>query len=133
MKTLKQKLDAIHEAKQERTIVKNLKEHEDFVLRTILQGNFSDIISFPFPSGEPPFEHLHEEVEVVDNHMMKLAKCTKNAKLDLIQKEMSFIKLLESIGYEDAKIICKIKDGDLEDLYPRITKNAVQKAFPNLL
>jgi hypothetical protein len=133
MKTIKQTFDEIAEAKQKRTLVKALKEHDSYVVRSILQANFNPKISFPFPSGEPPYEHNDQEVEVTKEMFSKLGGCTKNAKGQLIHKEMTFINFLEKVHVEDAKLICLMKDGELETLYPKITEEVVKEAFPDLL
>ncbi len=134
MKTLKSTLDDVAKAKQHRTVVKKLKQNESFILKTLLQGNFSDRISFPFPSGPPPFIAKTDEVEVTDQMIMGLGKCTVgNKKVAPVQKEVEFIKLLESVHKDDAEIICLMKDGELEQKYPMITLKAVKEAFPNLI
>lgn len=133
MKTIKETFDEIAKSKQKRTLVKSLKENDSYVVRSILQANFSDKISFPFPSGEPPFEPNEEKVEVTRNMFSKMGRMTKNAKGKVVSKEVDFIKFLESIHVEDAKLICLMKDGELETLYPKITENIVKEAFPNLL
>lgn len=133
-KTLKFILDDVSRAKQLRTAVRKLKEHDGFVLKTLLQGNFSSKIDFPFPPCElPPFEKNEKEVEVTKEIMMKLARCTTSHKSPLIQKEQAYISLLESVHEDDAVILSKMIDGELEELYPIITEQAVKKAFPGLI
>jgi len=132
-KTLKSILDYINSGAQRRTVVNRLNEHDSFVLRTILQGNYSDKISFTFPTGAPPFERNEEAIDITDALLKPLGKITKNAPGLQIVKEGLLIEILESVSAEDADIIVAMKDGDLETLYPKITKAAVELAFPELL
>jgi len=44
-----------------------------------------------------------------------------------------FIKLLESVHKEDAKIVIAMKDKKLQGMYKGLTKKAVQEAFPTLI
>ena len=134
MKTLKSILDTIAEAKQTRTVVKKLQENECFELKSILQANYNPNISFPFPAGTPPYEPREDEVEITKDHIQKLGPMvTNNQRIRLVEKEMALISLLESVSAEDAKIIIAMKDGELEELYPKITEEVVRKAFPKLL
>lgn len=133
-RTLKSILDYVSEAKQERTVVKRLQEKECFELKTILQGNFNEKINFPFPPGPPPFDRSEKELEITEEKLLVLGKLTKFYKSRQLQieKEMAFIHLLESVSAKDADIIVAMKDGELESLYPKITRSVVTKAFPNL-
>ena len=128
--TLKSTLDYISGAKQHRTVVKRLLEKESFELKTILQGNFNNIIIFPFPSGFPPYEPC--EAKEPQIKLNRLGMCLSQVKSSLAEKEMIFIQILESVAAEDAAIIIAMKDGELEKLYPKITQEAVQEAFPKL-
>jgi len=132
IKTLKSILDYVSEAKQERSIVKRLQEKECYELKTILQGNFNEKIEFPFPSGPPPFDRAENQIEISEQKLSILGKLTKFSKLKQIEKEMALINLLENVSSGDADIIIAMKDGELESLYPKVTRAATQKAFPDL-
>lgn len=134
MKTLTETLNEITEkAKQKKTLAKKLKENESYVLLTLLQGNFNDNIQFPFPEGPPPFRPKEEKVELTKELINKIGPCTKGAKGMLLAKEKAFIDLLESIHQDDAELICLMKDKKLETKYPKLTKEVVKEAFPDLL
>ena len=49
------------------------------------------------------------------------------------KKEVTYIKLLESLCAEDAKIVIAVKDKNLKGLYRTLTEATVRKAFPTLL
>jgi hypothetical protein len=44
-----------------------------------------------------------------------------------------FIKILEGIHPDDAALVIKMKDKELEGVYKGITKKLVQEAFPGLI
>jgi hypothetical protein len=44
-----------------------------------------------------------------------------------------FIKLLEAIHPNDAKVIIRMKDKDLQGMYKGVTKKLVEEAFPGLI
>jgi hypothetical protein len=133
MKTLTETLNEITEAKQKKTLIKKLKENESYVLLTLFQGNFNNNIVFPFPEGAPPFRKKEEKIEITKEIINKIGACTKNAKGLVLAKEKIFIDLLESIHQDDAELICLMKDKKLETKYPKLTKEIVQEAFPNIL
>lgn len=134
MKTLTETLNEITTAaKQKKTLAKKLKESESYVLLTLLQGNFSDKIQFPFPEGPPPFRKKEEKVEVTKDIINKLGSCITKAPGNIIAKEKTFIDLLEAIHEDDAELICLMKDKKLEEKYPKLTAEVVKEAFPNLI
>lgn len=134
MKTLTETLNEItSKAKQKKTLIKKLQENNSYALLTLLQGNFSDKIDFPFPVGEPPFRKKEEKVELTRSLIAKLGSCTKGAPGMLVGKEKTFIDFLESIHQDDASLFCLMKDGNLEEKYPKLTKELVKEAFPDLI
>lgn len=116
---------------------KVLKDNDSFALRTILQLNFDDNITLDIPEGEPPFERDNHDGSItlkrIDNALKPLGKCTVDSKLHKVKKERIFLEILESINENDAKVIIAAKDCKLRDLYPKVTKNVVQKYNPLLV
>lgn len=131
--TLAGVLDEIGRSKQKRTRVKSLKKFESFALLSLLQGNFNESITFPFPSGAPPFEKNETLVEPTKNVISNLGDCTTKASGTQVSKERKFITLLESVHFRDAELFCLMKDGELESQYPWLTRELVSEAFPTLL
>lgn len=131
--TLTDIFNEVSQAKQKRSRVRKLREYETFALRTILQGNYSPKIEFPFPSGEPPFEKNESNIEPTKEMVSILGSCTKSSKLNTLKKETRFINFLESIYHNDARLFCLMKDGELEREYEWLDEELVREAFPNLL
>lgn len=123
---------------QDRIIV--LQEHDSFTLRTLLQINFANWINFDnLPEGAPPYDEVEGEpddysakrVELVVREFFNIHP--DNPRFNNIQKEARFKRMLESVSAEDAKVLIAVKDGVLQELYPRVTSDLVQSAFPGLL
>lgn len=132
--TLTDILNEVGQAKQKRTRVKALQKFDSYALKTLLQGNFSSEIQFPFPAGQPPFEKNEQVVSLTPDLLSALGDCvTANRKLPQLAKERRFISLLESIHFSDAHLLCLMKDGELESEYPWLTREVVSEAFSNLL
>ena len=65
-------LKLIDEADSEKRKIKLLKKNDNFILRTILQGNFSEQIKFDMPKGSPPLEETkEEEIVSLDDEIIK--------------------------------------------------------------
>jgi hypothetical protein len=114
-------------------LVNQLKEKDNFILRSLLQANFSERVKFPFPPGQPPFNKNEEEVEVTDDMIRILGRCTFISPSRVIEQEKTFISLLESIHEDDAELLCLVKDRKLEEKYPQLTKEVVEQAWENLV
>jgi len=54
-----------------------------------------------------------------------------NPNLSALRRESMFIQMLEGLHPEEAKIICLVKDKDLESAY-KITYDIVQQAYPDI-
>lgn len=121
--------------------VKFLKENAGFALKTLIQVNFSDVIQFDLPYGNPPFE---EDILPPENSMARIDKAIKilprlikfETPSSLIQrgtKERKFIHLLESVHNKDAEIIVASKDKELQKLYPDLSRELAHSAFPHIV
>ena len=118
--------------------IKILQENATFALKTILQVNFRDDITFDFPEGKPPYKP--DEMTVpgfqlrsIEKGIKLLKNCvSQNTKIPNIKKESIFIRLLESVHPKDAEILIAMKDKDLKSLYKGLTLATVKKAFPTL-
>lgn len=119
--------------KDQEALVNQLKEKDNFILRSLLQANFSERVKFPFPPGQPPFNKNEEEVEVTDDMIRILGRCTFRGNAQVIEQEKTFISLLESIHEDDAELLCLVKDRKLEEKYPQLTKEVVEQAWENLV
>ena len=117
--------------------VKLLQEHGTFGIKTLLQANYKEAVKFDLPAGTPPYRESEAVPGLERRHFEKLVKQLKHlvpqSNLSKIKKESIYIKLLESLNAEDAKIIIAVKEKNLKGLYKTITEATVRKAFPTLL
>tara|TARA_B100000965_G_scaffold104472_1_gene86063 strand:- start:698 stop:1186 length:489 start_codon:yes stop_codon:yes gene_type:complete len=114
-----------------------LQEYEDNALKAILIWNFDPTAVSVMPEGPVPYKE--NEVPVGTDHT-SLRREWKNLyhfvkggndSISNIRRETMFIQLLEGLHPEEAKIICLVKDKDLESKY-KITYDMVQKAYPDI-
>ena len=114
-----------------------LREYADDALKSILIWNFDPTAISVLPEGHVPYKE--NEVPVGTDHT-SLRREWKNLyhfvkggndRLSAIRRETMFIQLLEGLHPEEAKIVCLVKDKDLESKY-KITYDMVQQAYPDI-
>ena len=114
-----------------------LKEYDDLALKAILIWNFDPTAISVIPEGPVPYKE--NEVPVGTDHT-SLRREWKNLyhfvkggndRLSAIRRETMFVQMLEGLHPEEAKIICLVKDKDLESRY-KITYDMVQQAYPDI-
>ena len=115
-----------------------LREYNTLALRDVLKGAFDDSIQFIIPKGVPPFKKASEEFppSTLRKQTKKFGYFIKSGPGERLPKakvEIMFIKVLEGIHPDDAALVIKMKDKELEGVYKGITKKLIQEAFPGLI
>ena len=114
-----------------------LKQYDDLALKSILIWNFDPTAISVLPDGPVPYKE--NEVPVGTDHT-SLRREWKNLyhfvkggndRLSAIRRETMFVQMLEGLHPEEAKIVCLVKDKDLESKY-KITYDMVQQAYPDI-
>ena len=114
-----------------------LQEYDDMALKAILIWNFDPTAISVLPDGPVPYKE--NEVPIGTDHT-SLRREWKNLyhfvkggndRLSAIRRETMFVQMLEGLHPEEAKIVCLVKDKDLESKY-KITYDIVQKAYPDI-
>ena len=114
-----------------------LQEYDDMALKAILIWNFDPTAISVLPEGPVPYKE--NEVPIGTDHT-SLRREWKNLyhflkggndSLSTMRRETMFIQMLEGLHPEEAKIICLVKDKDLESKY-KITYDIVQQAYPDI-
>ena len=114
-----------------------LREYNDLALKAILIWNFDPTAISVLPEGPVPYKE--NEVPIGTDHT-SLRREWKNLyhflnggndSLSTMRRETMFIQMLEGLHPEEAKIICLVKDKDLESRY-KITYDMVQQAYPDI-
>ena len=128
-------LQLIEDADSEKKKVKILKKNDNFVLRTILQGNFNDNIKFDMPDGTPPLKELDEDTKVInlDDNLMKKICQSCDKRNHQWKRERIFTECINNLNEEETDIIIAMKDKTISELYPSITYELVKEAYPKIL
>ena len=114
-----------------------LREYDDLALKAILIWNFDPTAISVLPEGPVPYKE--NEVPIGTDHT-SLRREWKNLyhfvkggndRLSAIRRETMFVQILEGLHPEEAKIVCLVKDKDLESKY-KITYDMVQQAYPDI-
>ena len=130
-------LDLVDSQRSKAKKIQILQEYSDDALKAILIWNFDPTAISVIPTGPVPYKE--NEVPVGTDHT-SLRREWKNLyhflkggndSLSTMRRETMFIQMLEGLHPEEAKIICLVKDKDLESRY-KITYDMVQQAYPDI-
>ena len=110
----------------------------DSSVTAVLIWNFDERVQSAVPEGEVPYNP--NEVPVGTDHTSLRREWKTlyhfikggNDTLSSLRRESMFIQLLEGLHPKEAEIICLIKDKDLESVYPKVTLDVVQQAYPDI-
>tara|TARA_Y100001951_G_C11214455_1_gene224948 strand:- start:211 stop:633 length:423 start_codon:yes stop_codon:yes gene_type:complete len=130
-------LDLVDSQRTKAKKIQILQEYADGALKAILIWNFDPTAVSALPEGPVPYKE--NEVPVGTDHT-SLRREWKNLyhflkggndSLSTMRRETMFIQMLEGLHPEEAKIVCLVKDKDLESRY-KITYDMVQQAYPDI-
>lgn len=136
--TLHEILSRAGEAQTRVEKIEVLREYNTLALRDVLKGAYDDSIQFIVPKGEAPYtpakpESVPTSLRKQSSKFRYFVKGGPGEQLPKIKVEAMFIKVLEGIHPDDAKLIIKMKDKELDGVYKGITKKLVMEAFPGLI
>ena len=116
-------LDRVHRAKNKDDKIKILKEEHCLALEQICQWAFNPTITSALPSGAPPYIENeapegteHTLLRTEGNGLWHFVKVNDKPADPNIQKtvmERMFIRLLEGLHKDEAKLLCMVKDKKL--------------------
>ena len=130
-------LELVDKQRSKAKKIETLREYADDALKAILIWNFDPTAISVLPEGPVPYKE--NEVPIGTDHT-SLRREWKNLyhfvkggndRLSAIRRETMFVQMLEGLHPEEAKIICLVKDKDLESKY-KITYDIVQQAYPDI-
>ena len=130
-------LNLVEEQKTKAKKIDILREYRDDSLTAILIWNFDDSVVSAIPEGQVPYKE--NEVPVGTDHT-SLRREWKNLfhfikggndSLSALRRETMFIQMLEGLHPEEAKIICLVKDKNLNETY-NLTQDIIAEAFPDI-
>ena len=133
-------LTRVHKAKNTEDKEEILRQEDCMALRQILKWNFDPNIESDLPEGIPPY--VENEAPEGTEHMLlrtegdKLYNFIKGAqKHQATVRERMFIRLLEGLHKDEAKLLCKVKDKKLmhnknnTDGYKGLSAPVCKRAF----
>ena len=132
-------LELVGEQRTKAKRVEILQEYRDDSLTAILIWNFDKRVQSAVPEGQVPYNP--NEVPVGTDHTSLRREWKQlyhfikggNDSLSSLRRESMFIQLLEGLHPKEAEIICLVKDKNLKDVYPKVTLDIVQEAFPDIV
>ena len=136
---LSEVLTKVHGAKTKAQKIKILQEEDCLALRQICQWSFNPIIESELPSGTPPYieneapegtEHMLLRTEGNSLwHYVKTNNKSADQNLQSTVRERMFIRLLEGLHKDEAKLLCIVKDKKLHQVYKGLSTQVVSEAF----
>jgi len=132
-------LEITEEATGETNKIQVLRKNISRPLLDVLIGAYDDRVEWLLPKGVPPYSPGPptgaETALLGQTKTLYLFVKEGGAPKGLSQKrrEQLFIQMLESVDPKDAIVMTYIKDKKLPPQYRSITKELVDKAFPNML
>ena len=132
-------LTKVHGAKTKAQKIKILKEEDCQALRQICQWSFNPIIESELPTGTPPYieneapegtEHMLLRTEGNTLwHYVKTNGKSADPNLQQTVRERMFIRLLEGLHKDEAKLLCLVKEKRLHQVYKGLSTQVVSEAF----
>ena len=132
-------LTRVHGAKTKAQKIKILQEEDCLALRQICQWSFNPTIESELPSGTPPFiendapegtEHMLLRTEGNSLwHYVKTNGKSADPNLQATIRERMFIRLLEGLHKDEAKLLCAVKEKSLHKIYKGLSTQVVSEAF----
>ena len=136
-------LTKVHKAKLYDDKLRILKEEDCLALRQICQWSFNPNIVSELPPGDPPYIENdapegteHTILRTESNglwHFVKTNGKSADPKLQQTVRERMFIRLLEGLHKDEAKLLCLVKEKklhrDKEGGYKGLSAKVVKDAF----
>ena len=132
-------LNKVHGAKTKAQKIKILKEEDCLALRQICQWSFNPTIESELPSGTPPYIENdapegteHTLLRTESNglwHFVKTNGKSADPNLQSTVRERMFIRLLEGLHKDEAKLLCLVKEKRLHQVYKGLSTQVVSDAF----
>ena len=132
-------LELASEQRSKAKRIEILREYRDDSLTAVLIWNFDERVQSAVPEGQVPYEPNDVPVGTDHTSLRREWKTLYhfirggNPTLSNLRRETMFVQLLEGLHPKEAEIICLVKDKDLESVYPKVTLDVVEQAFPDIV
>ena len=132
-------LTRVHKAKDKKDKIRILKEEDCLAFRQVCQWSFNPKIESELPNGTPPYieneapegtEHMLLRTEGNTLwHFVKTNGKSADPNLQSTLRERMFIRLLEGLHKDEAKLLCEVKEKNLHRVYKGLSTQVVLEAF----
>ena len=130
-------LELISKQRSKAKKVEMLQEYRNDALTALLIWNFDDTVVSMLPEGEVPYKENevpigtdHTSLRREWKHLYNYVK-GGNDSLSALRRESMFIQMLEGLHPEEAKILCLVKDKQLQSRF-KITYEMVAEAYTDI-
>ena len=130
-------LELISKQRSKAKKVEMLREYRNDALTALLIWNFDDTVVSMLPEGEVPYKENevpigtdHTSLRREWKHLYNYVK-GGNDSLSALRRESMFIQMLEGLHPEEAKILCLVKDKQLQSRF-KITYEMVAEAYTDI-
>ena len=115
--------------------IRILQENESWALKDVLRGTFDSTVKWLLPPGEPPFKpndghNAPSNLLKRNTEFRYFVKGGGHEKMPSFKRESMFVRLIESIHPDDARLVIAMIN---KEKPKNITRNIVEEAFPGLL
>lgn len=131
--TLYEKLSKIDKLKQHKRKIDQLREVEDFTIRSIFMAAYGKHINLKMPEGAPPYKPNENGKLLSHERFNKVIKAIMNFKEHQWKREKVFIDLLEYVHEDDAPIFIAMKDKNITEIFPSLTRDVMAEAYPKFV
>ena len=114
-----------------------LQEYSNDALKSLFIWNFDETVISLIPQGDVPYKENdvpvgtdHTSLRKEYRHLYNFVK-GGNDSLSGLRRETMFIQMLEGLHPEEAKILCLVKDKQLQTKY-KISYEVVKDAYPDI-
>ena len=114
-----------------------LQEYSNDALKSLFIWNFDETVISLIPQGDVPYKENevpvgtdHTSLRKEYKHLFNFVK-GGNDSLSSLRRETMFIQMLEGLHPEEAKVLCLVKDKQLQTKY-KISYEVVKDAYPDI-
>ena len=127
--------DKVSKAKTKPQKIDILKEHESDSLKMLIKSSFDPKIEWVLPVGNVPY--VANEAPAGTEHTVLESECRKiwhfikgaDRQTPQFKKEQMFVRMLEGLQEEEAKVLISAKDKKLHQMVKCLSKQVVKEAF----
>jgi len=127
--------DKVSKAKTKPQKIDILKEHESDSLKMLIKSSFDPKIEWVLPVGNVPY--VANEAPAGTEHTVLESECRKiwhfikgaDRQTPQFKKEQMFVRMLEGLQEEEAKVLISAKDKKLHQMVKGLSKQVVKEAF----